>query len=444
MKNNILVFVLLFFIINPINAQQNEEFQQLLKDFVAEYPKLNIPALNLSYVDNLNSIRSEASILDQKDFFKKYLDWLFAINPYQLSEEEQLDYHHLRYEISVNWERLNLEQIFATVMKDNEIREDGLINAPMGEQWYLYFLKKWLSVEMSTEELMAFGLLEIEEVQLEIQRIQSELGFGQDSIGFYNMLNGKQFFVKDQTEILKTFQQKKEIVDSNYLKIFYDYKIPEIAIELTPSDRMGDVPGYYMPEDQTFYFKVFEGKYNTRKYDWLYIHEGIPGHHFQTNFEAKKDNKSDFRSLFQYSAYAEGWAAYCEELGEEIGLYQSPYDYLGKLEWDLIRSVRVVLDIGLNYYEWSDEEAIEFWKENIINQDEKALREINRMKRWPAQVLTYKIGAAKILELKEKMKEQQGDDFDVKEFHDKILKAGPVPLHLLENYVLNSENSTSD
>ena len=99
--------------------------------------------------------------------------------------------------------------------------------------------------------------------------------------------------------------------------------------------------------------------------------------------------------------------------------------------------MRIVLDIGLNYYAWTDEEAMEYWKKNIINQDQKAIREIKRMKRWPAQVLTYKIGAAKILELKEKMQDKLGNDFNVKEFHDKVLKTGPVPLLLLENYLID-------
>jgi len=312
-----------------------------------------------------------------------------------------------------------------------------LINVPLGGQWYLYFLKKWLSVEMSAEELITFGMIETENVQLEIQQIQSELGFENDSTGFYNMLNSSQFYMTDETEILKTFQQRKDTLNNNYQNIFFDYKIPQLAIEKTPSDGMGDVPGYYSPGDQTFYYIIFEGRYNTRKFDWLYIHEGVPGHHFQISIEAAKENKSDFQSLFHYPAYTEGWAAYCEELGEEIGLYQDLYAYLGKLEWDLIRSVRVVLDIGINYYGWSDEEALDYWKENIVNQDEKAMREINRMKRWPAQVLTYKVGAAKILELKEQMQDELGDDFNIKEFHDKILKAGPVPLHLLENYILD-------
>ena len=437
MKKIVLALFLVNFTSTLFFAQQNEYFQEFSNNFAKEYSALNIPALNLSYVENLNAIRNEASILEQKDFFKKYLDELLTINPFQLSKEEQLDYHHMRYEISVNWERLNLEHVFITAIKDTEITDEGLINAPLGEQWYLYFLKKWLSVEMSAEELITFGMIETENVQLEIQRIQNELGYGNDSTGFYNMLNSRQFFVKDETEILKTFQQKKDSVNNNYQNLFFEYDIPALAIEKTPSDGMGDVPGYYSPNEQTFYFNIFEGRYNTRKFDWLYIHEGIPGHHFQISIEATNENKSDFRSLFHYSAYAEGWAAYCEELGKEIGLYQNVYDYLGKLEWDLIRSVRVVLDIGLNYYGWSDEEALEFWKENIVNQDEKAMREINRMKRWPAQVLTYKVGAAKILEVKEKMQDQLGDDFNIKEFHDKILKAGPVPLHLLEDYILN-------
>ena len=437
MKNILLCFVWFVFSNFQLNAQENNDFQLILDDFVEEYQQLDLPPLNLSYVENLNAIENESSILVQKDFFKKYLDLLNTINPYRLSKEEQLDYHHLRYEISINWERLNLEQIFIKFREDLEIPENGLINAPLGEQWYLYYLKKWLSVEMSAEEIMTIGMIEIEEIQLEIQDIQKQLGYENDSLGFYKMLDSKKFFVKDQSEVLKTFQHKRAIIDTSYQNIFFEYDVPELAIEVADSERMGEVPGYYSPTDQTFYFNIFDGKYNTRKFDWLYIHEGVPGHHFQTNIEAAKKDKSAFRSLFNYSAYTEGWAAYCEELGREIGLYQNTFDYLGKLEWDLIRSVRVVLDIGINYYGWSDEEALDYWKENIINQDEKAMREINRMKRWPAQVLTYKIGAAKILEVKQKMQELQGEAFNLKEFHDKILKAGPVPLHLLENYVLN-------
>jgi len=436
MKKILLVVTALLFISVSVKAQQSEDFQLLLKNFVTEYQDLDIPPLNLSYVDNLYAVQSESSLLEQKDFFKNYLNGLHAINPLKLSKDEKLDYHHLRYEISINWERLNLELIFRTVFEDEEISEEGLINVPLGQYWYLYFLKKWLSVETSAEELMEFGILEIEDTQLEIQNIQKELGFESDSTGFYNMLNGKQFFMKDKAEILKVFQQKKDTVNNYFQHIFFDYTIPELAIELRPSDGMGDVPGYYSPEDQTFYFNLFERKYNIREFDWLYLHEGVPGHHFRTNFESAKENKSDFRSLFNYPAYVEGWAAYCEEIGKEIGLYQNTYDYLGKLEWDLIRSVRVVLDIGINYYGWTDEEALEYWKENIINQDDKAIGEINRMKRWPAQVLTYKVGTAKILELKEKMQEQQGESFNIKDFHDKILKAGPVPLHLLEKYIL--------
>lgn len=437
MKNIVLAFVFLCFLNAPLNAQQNDAFQELIKNFTKEYPKLNIAPLNLSYVENLNTIQSMESILNQKDFFKFYLDQLIAFSPNELSAEEWRDCQHLRYEISINWERLNLEQVYIVANKDVELSQEGLIHAPLGEQWYLYFLKKWLSVDLSAEELMETGLIETENVQLEIQRIQKNLGFENDSIGFYNQLNEQQFLMKDKTQILNTFQQKKETVNKHFQQLFFDYKTSEIGIAQTPSDGMGDVPGYYSPNDQTFYFNLFNETFNTRKFDWLYLHEGIPGHHFQMNFEATQSNQSDFQSLFHYAAYAEGWAAYCEELGEAVGLYQNDFDYLGKLEWDLIRSVRVVLDIGLNYYGWTDEEALDFWKENIINQDDKAMREIVRMKRWPAQVLTYKIGAAKILELKEKMQQKLGDDFNIKEFHDKILKAGSVPLFLLENYVLN-------
>src|SRR5690606_32527880 len=150
--------------------------------------------------------------------------------------------------------------------------EAGLTHVPLGEHWYIYFLKRWNSVETNPTVLMELGRLEIENVQLEIQEIQKDLGYESDSAGFYNFLNSRQFFVDDNVKILKTFQQKKDSVNANLTNAFFDYATPDVAIELAPPGRMENVPGYYSATNQTFYHNVIDSEFNTRDFDCLYIH----------------------------------------------------------------------------------------------------------------------------------------------------------------------------
>lgn len=145
-----------------------------------------------------------------------------------------------------------------------------------------------------------------------------------------------------------------------------------------------------------------------------------------------------FNKLFWYPGYGEGWAAYAEEYGKELGLYQTPYEELGRWEWDIVRSVRVALDVAINYCGWNDNQALAFWKKNIRNQDDIAMREINRMKRWPVQVITYKYGASQFLLWKKKMQLKEGASFNISNFHNELLKRGALPFMVLKKYVDNS------
>ncbi len=137
--------------------------------------------------------------------------------------------------------------------------------------------------------------------------------------------------------------------------------------------------------------------------------------------------------LFSFPSFSEGWAAYIEEIGKEIGAYPTIYDELGKWEWDLIRSVRVPPDIGSNYYGWSDQQAIAVWETYIEGQTDIAKRKIARMNRWPCQVITYKYGANKILGWKHQF--EKHPNFQLKDFHEKILTNGPLPYSILEKYL---------
>jgi uncharacterized protein (DUF885 family) len=196
---------------------------------------------------------------------------------------------------------------------------------------------------------------------------------------------------------------------------------------------LAQTPGYY--DNNTFFYNLFDKPYNTRQVDWLFIHEAVPGHHYQISIDASQ-KYSKVHDLFSYPCYAEGWACYTEDLGKQIGLYKTPYAELGKWEWDIVRAVRIPMDIGLNYYGWTDAQALAFWKKNIRNQDGIALREIARVKRWPVQAISYNYGAWRIKQLKQALQKKQGAQFNIRDFHEKVLNSGFLPWFMVERNVM--------
>jgi uncharacterized protein (DUF885 family) len=196
---------------------------------------------------------------------------------------------------------------------------------------------------------------------------------------------------------------------------------------------MAQTPGYY--NNKAFYYNLFGKPYNKRQVDWLFLHEAVPGHHYKSSINSDV-KQSAVQQLFYFLGLEEGWGAYVEELGKDVGVYKTPYDEFGKWEWDIVRSVRVPMDIGLNYYGWTDEQALAFWKKNIKNQDDIAMREIARVKRWPAQCITYKYGAGQIMQWKQILQKREGVKFNFKTFHDRILNLGSLPVFMVGESVL--------
>lgn len=145
------------------------------------------------------------------------------------------------------------------------------------------------------------------------------------------------------------------------------------------------------------------------------------------------------RALFWYPGFSEGWGAYAEDLGKDMGCYRDPYLYLGKWEWDLVRSARLVMDVGIHYEGWTRAQALRWWKENVPNQEDISEREVDRITRWPAQAISYKAGEDEILNLRKTASEKQGSDFDLRRFHTLVLQRGSIPLPLLREIVLESQ-----
>jgi uncharacterized protein (DUF885 family) len=429
MKLLILGTALLILSFNPWAT--GPAFDQFSADFVSGYTSLNLPQLALSYVANVKNIKAPDSIQKQVDFFKGIRKKLANFKPEELTPAQRLDYGLIQYETDLNLQRLDLEQTWVRNAPDT-ISTKGIFTIPNGKAWYAYFLKRWVSDDVTPDQIYQFGMDEITRVQKHIEDIRLRVGMTSDE--FYKHLNDSSFFMNDPQEIQQAFERTKSIVMGNLHNIFYTTETLGLKIGRGTEPALAQTPGYYDNNSGTFYYNLFNKPYNRRQIDWLFLHEAIPGHHYQFSI-ASHVTTSPVQNLFFYSGYIEGWGAYAEELGHDLGLYKTPYDELGKWEWDIVRSVRVPLDVGLNYYGWTDQQALNFWKKNIRGQDDIAMREIARMRRWPAQVVTYKYGARQILHWKETMQRKQGKSFDIKKFHDQYLNHGALPLLMMKNTI---------
>lgn len=427
-----------FFISNIAIAQQTfTEWSAFSTAFVKDFKRLHIADLQIYYVDNLELIQSQRNIAKQEKMFLAYQKALQAFDYETLTKAQQLDYTLVSYEIELHIERIALEKKWLTV-KPKRITKEGLQSVPMGKEWYAYFLKKWVDATVTPESLFEFGLNEIIRAKNAMKAIQEASGM--DSVTFQTYIQKPVFFYTDVATIQQRFEDYKEALLPNLIGAFPKVnQLPDVKIQQGTNKAYAQVPAYYAEARNTFYYNYFDVPFNKRQIAWIYLHEAIPGHHYQIKFEQTLE-KSPIKKLFSYSGYREGWAAYVEELGNDFNAYKTPYDELGKWEWDIIRSVRVAMDVGINYYGWSDAEALAFWQQHIKNQDDIAQREISRMKRWPAQVITYKYGAHKILQWKAAVQKKLADDaqFPWLEFHTKILENGALPFSVMDQVIFEN------
>ena len=164
-------------------------------------------------------------------------------------------------------------------------------------------------------------------------------------------------------------------------------------------------------------------------------HEGVPGHHMQVAIAQELPDIPEFRRQGNYNAFAEGWALYSERLGKEVGFYQNPYVDYGRLNDEMLRAIRLVVDTGLHYKKWTREQVVQFFHDHSATDEVEVQSETDRYIVWPGQALGYKIGALKITELREKARKELGDKFDIRAFHDEVLGAGALPMDVLEQRI---------
>ncbi|RKE94807.1 DUF885 domain-containing protein [Ichthyenterobacterium magnum] len=398
-------------------------FSEFRTSFIETYEKFQIAPLQLSYVSNFNAIKTYTELATQEGYFNYVSRELKRYNVLDFNDADMLDYQIMKYETELNLERIKLELDWLK-NKEKLNEKKSLYYLPNGKKWYVYYLKKWVDASVNPEEIYQFGLNEIEDVKQKMKTIRNNSGMSDSKFNKY--LKKPLFFLSDSNEIQKRYEQVRHQVDEKAKKYFpYVDDIPELKIEKGINENLAHVPAYY--NNNIFYYNHFKDTYDTRQMGWTYIHEGIPGHHYQISVNTII-KRSVVQNLFRYYGFIEGWGAYVEQFGELLGAYPSYFDTYGLYEWDLIRSVRVALDVGINYYGWSDDKAMAFWKEHITDKDDIAKREIARMKRWPAQVITYKYGK-KVLN---KLKGNTVKSIELKAFHKEVLKHGDLPLSILK------------
>lgn len=427
MKYSLIPFFL-FYVVLLHGQSSYQQFQDLIAAFEKEYTQLDIPELELSYVNNLNNVSGLKDLNAQKEFFLKYQSLLTNYSVSALSEKEIIIHAVLIYEIGLNLERIDLETKWLE-QKEEALEGTCLYNEIMGPEWYAYFLKKWVDKALTPEGTFQFGLEEIQRVKSAMKDVQEQSGFVVET--FNQKWNVNTNAITDKNVVLEEFKALHEKVVHRAKDYFPGVdKIRAIHITEGTNPDFAIVPGYYY--DNTFFYNFFGESFDGRDMGWIYIHEAIPGHHYQYNFA--EQYSTDVLELFYYMGYIEGWAAYIEQFGSELGAYPTPFDAYAWLQWELIRSVRVALDVGLNYYGWSDEKALAFWQQHIPDNDAVADREIKRMKRWPAQVVTYKHGRR----IFDELRGNRNTPEELKSFHQQVLEHGDIPLSVLREHILKS------
>ncbi|MFB0938492.1 MAG: DUF885 domain-containing protein [Urechidicola sp.] len=320
----------------------------------------------------------------------------------------------------------------------------GINDTPNGEAYYKHQIKTYTTTNMTADEIHQLGLKEVARILSEMGKVKEQVGFNGDIKSFFNDLRGNKILMPytEPQQIIDNFNAIHETMKPQIEKLF-DVK-PKTSFEVrrTEAFREASASAEYNPGslDGTrpgiFYAPIPDAtKYNVLADEALFLHEAIPGHHYQISLTQESNILPEFRKTLWYSAYGEGWALYTESLGKELGLYTDPYQYFGMLGMEMHRAIRLVVDTGIHSKGWSREKAIQYSLDNEAESEDSITREIERYMANPGQALSYKIGQLKIRELRARAEKVLGEKFDIKEFHNQVLETGCIPLQLLENKI---------
>lgn len=330
----------------------------------------------------------------------------------------------------------------------------GVWKFPKGDEFYNNALNRVTTTNLTADEIHEIGLHEVARIQGEMEKIMEEVGFEGSLQDFFEFMKTDEQFYYENTEEGKAAYLNKAKAIINDMKA----KLPELFNTMPEADivvkavepfreKSAGKAFYQQPaidgsRPGTYYANLYDME-AMPKYEMeaLAFHEGIPGHHMQIAIAQELDSIPEFRKFSFYTAYVEGWGLYSEYIPKEIGFYSDPYSDFGRLAMELWRSCRLVVDTGIHSKKWTRQEGIDYYKQNTPAAESACVKMVERHIVMPGQATAYKIGMNKILDLREKAKEQLGEKFDIRQFHDVILTDGALPLNILESRVNSWVNS---
>jgi uncharacterized protein (DUF885 family) len=317
----------------------------------------------------------------------------------------------------------------------------GIEGIPDGRAFYSYLIRYWTTTDKTPDEIFATGQKEVARIRGEMEAVKNSTGFKGDLPAFFDFIrNNAQFKIfKTPQQVLDSFKAIEDKIMPNVKRIYGHIPKTPFEIRQTEAFRAASASAEYnqgSPDGSRpgiFYVPILNAKeYSYVGMESLFLHEAIPGHHFQISLQQENDSLPKLRRFSWNGAYVEGYALYCEGLGKELGLYTNPYQYFGRLSDEIHRAIRLVVDVGMHAKGWTREQAIQYMLDNEPTTEHDATAEIERYMAVPGQALSYKTGELKILELRHKYEQLLGNRFSLKDFHDELLKDGSVPLSVLD------------
>lgn len=342
------------------------------------------------------------------------------------------------------------ESLIAYLTKQEQVAgtDDGVWRFKDGETFYNNALARTTTTSMTAEQIHQLGVAEVARIHSEMQAIMKQVGFKgtlqeffvflRDDAQFYypDTAEGKAAYLAEATKIIDTMKGRLDELFLVKPKADMIVKAVEPFREESAGKAFYSQPSMDGKRPGTYYANLHNMK-DMPKYQMeaLAYHEGIPGHHMQIAISQELENVPKFRKFGGYTAYIEGWGLYTELLPKEIGFYQDPYSDFGRLAMELWRACRLVVDTGIHAKKWTREQAIQYLVDNTPNAKTEAVNAIERYIVMPSQATAYKIGMIKLIELREKARQALGEKFDIRDYHDVVLKNGAVPLDVLEALV---------
>lgn len=320
----------------------------------------------------------------------------------------------------------------------------GIAAIPKGKEYYELQIQYFTTTDLSAEEVFQLGQREVRRLLAEMEKVRERVGFRGDLKAFFEHVRTRKELMPftDPEQVIENFHGIHRKMQPSLQRLFNltprtpfeirrteAFREASASAEWTYGSLDGQRPGiFYVPIPNV-------REYNVGQDEALFLHEAIPGHHYQFSLQRENDRLPMFRRVIDYSAFGEGWALYCESLGKELGLYDDPYQYFGMLSMEMHRAIRLVVDTGLHAKGWTREQAIQYSLDHEAESEAGIVAEIERYMALPGQALSYKVGQLKIRELRERSEKALGDRFDVREFHDRVLESGCVPLKVLEQKI---------